>query len=80
LGIASDESVLRQFSLNWGVTPIGISDYSTTDDLVAHAMNAALAEGGLRPGDTVVIVAGTPLGHRTNTVMVRTLLNQPASS
>jgi pyruvate kinase len=74
LGIASDESVLRQFSLNWGVTPIAIKDYSTTDELVTHAMSAALGQGGLRPGDTVVIVAGTPLGHRTNTVMVRTLL------
>lgn len=74
LGIASDDRVLRQFSLNWGVTPIGIKDYSTTDELVSHAMTAALGEGGLRPGDTVVIVAGTPLGHRTNTVMVRTLL------
>ncbi len=74
LGIASDEVVLRQFSLNWGVTPIGIKGYSTTDELVTQAMAAALQQGGLRAGDTVVIVAGTPLGHRTNTVMVRTLL------
>ena len=77
LGIASDETVLRQFSLNWGVTPIGIEEYLTTDELVANAMTAALAHGGLRAGDTVVIVAGTPLGHRTNTVMVRTLLTEP---
>jgi pyruvate kinase len=77
LGIASDDRVLKQFSLNWGVTPIGISEYTTTDELVSHAMSAALSEGGLRAGDTVVIVAGTPLGHRTNTVMVRTLLTEP---
>lgn len=77
LGIASDEMVLRQFSLNWGVTPIGIKEYLTTDELVAHSMTAALQHGGLRAGDTVVIVAGTPLGHRTNTVMVRTLLTEP---
>jgi pyruvate kinase len=77
LGIASDERVLRQFSLSWGVTPIGIEEYTTTDELVAHAMTAALSDGGLRAGDTVVIVAGTPLGHRTNTVMVRTLLTEP---
>jgi pyruvate kinase len=77
LGIASDERVLRQFSLSWGVTPVGIEEYTTTDELVAHAMTAALSDGGLRAGDTVVIVAGTPLGHRTNTVMVRTLLTEP---
>lgn len=76
LGIASDEMVLRQFSLNWGVTPVGIQEYATTDELVSHAMSAAIKQGGLRAGDTVVIVAGTPLGHRTNTVMVRTLLNE----
>lgn len=77
LGIASDEVVLRQFSLSWGVTPIGIKEYTTTDELVACSMSAALAHGGLRAGDTVVIVAGTPLGHRTNTLMVRTLLTEP---
>ncbi len=77
LGIASDEEVLRQFSLSWGVTPVGISEYTTTDELVAHAMTAAVGTGGLRAGDKVVIVAGTPLGHRTNTVMVRTLLTEP---
>ena len=74
LGIASEESVLRQFSLSWGVTPVGIEEYTTTDELVAHAMSAAVGTDGLRAGDKVVIVAGTPLGHRTNTVMVRTLL------
>jgi pyruvate kinase len=77
LGIASEPAVLRQFSLSWGVTPIPIEDYTTTDELVAHAMSAAVAAGELRAGDRVVIVAGTPLGHRTNTVMVRTLLTEP---
>ncbi len=76
LGVASDESVLRQFSLSWGVTPVEIQEYTTTDELVAHAMAAAVGTGGLRAGDKVVIVAGTPLGHRTNTVMVRTLLTE----
>lgn len=76
LGIASEEAVLRQFSLSWGVTPVGIDDYTTTDELVSHAMTAAVGVDGLRAGDKVVIVAGTPLGHRTNTVMVRTLLTE----
>lgn len=74
LGIACDEEVLRQFALSWGVMPLGIAEYTSTDELVAHAMAAAVETGGLRAGDKVVIVAGTPLGHRTNTVMVRTLL------
>lgn len=73
LGIASDPKVLRQFSLSWGAMPIAIEDYATTDELVSCTMSAALNKGGLRPGDTVVIVAGTPLGSRINTVMVRTL-------
>lgn len=73
-GIASEIDVLRQFSLVWGVTPIQIDDYTTTDELVNHAMIGAVKADELRPGDRVVIVAGTPLGHRTNTVMVRTIL------
>ena len=74
-GVAADEKVLRQFSLNWGVIPLIIDDYGTTDDLVSHAMLSAIDSGLLRPGERVVIVAGTPLGHRTNTVMVRTLVS-----
>jgi len=72
-GVAAEEPVLRQFALNWGVIPLKIEDYGTTDELVSEAMIAAIGSGRLRAGDCVVIVAGTPLGHRTNTVMVRTL-------
>lgn len=73
-GLASEMATLSGFSLAWGVTPILIADYHSTDELVNHAMLAAVKDGGLRPGDRVVIVAGTPIGHRTNTVMVRTLI------
>jgi pyruvate kinase len=73
-GIASEEHVLRQFSLNWGVIPRLINEYNTTDELVSQAMLATVNSGDLRAGERVVIVAGTPLGHRTNTVMVRTLV------
>ena len=60
--------------MNWGVIPLKTLEYSTTDELVANAMLAAINSQVLRPGERVVIVAGTPLGHRTNTVMVRTLV------
>ncbi len=75
-GIASEEEVLRGFSLNWGVIPVLTEEYRSTDELVNHAMAATIESGLLRPGERVVIVAGTPLGHRTNTVMVRTLATQ----
>ena len=77
LGIASEPEVLRQFSLSWGVQPIEIEEYTTTDELVARAMTAAVAAGEIRAGDRVVMVAGTPLGHRTNTVLVRTVVTEP---
>lgn len=74
-GIASEEHVLRRFALSWGVIPLKIKEYNTTDELVADSMLAAIDSGTLRPGERVVIVAGTPLGHRTNTVMVRSLVS-----
>lgn len=76
-GIAFEDHILRQFALNWGVIPCKIQEYSTTDELVTQSMLAVLDTEYLRPGERVVIVAGTPLGHRTNTVMVRTLVNDP---
>ena len=75
-GLASDPSVIGQFSLIWGVISLKLGTYETTDELVKQAMSATIQQGFLNPGERVVIVAGTPIGHRTNTVMVRTLVKE----
>lgn len=73
LGATIDPEEARRFALNWGVTPVLVDIYRSTDELVELAMSAARARDEFSMGDTVVIVAGVPLGSRTNMLMVRQL-------
>jgi pyruvate kinase len=73
LALTPDPDLSRQLVLSWGVHPLGVSNYHTTDELLAAAELAVSKLSWLETGDTVVIVAGMPLGAPTNFITVRTL-------
>jgi pyruvate kinase len=63
---------LRQLSLAWGITAFQVPDYPDTDAMFYGADQVLKAHGLVRPGDTVVIVSGAPLGTAgtTNQILV----------
>ncbi|MFN0167929.1 MAG: pyruvate kinase [Bryobacteraceae bacterium] len=61
--ITPRESVARQLSVHYGVTPILAEAVFSTDEMVALADRILLDRGLLRPGDSVVFVAGQPIGR-----------------
>jgi pyruvate kinase len=65
----------RRLALVWGVTPLLNQSQPTTDELIAGALDAALASTRVQRGDTVVIIAGVPVRHpgMTNLIKVETL-------
>jgi pyruvate kinase len=65
----------RRLALVWGVTPLLTQSEPTTDELIAGALGVALASTRVRRGDTVVIIAGVPVGRpgMTNLIKVETL-------
>lgn len=73
LALTPDPAMSRQLTLSWGVLPLGVSKYETTDELLERAEEAASRLPWLQAGDRVVIVAGIPLGAPTNLITVRTL-------
>ena len=73
LALTPDPAMSRQLLLSWGVTPLGVSQYHTIDELLAQAEAAALKQPFMEPGDTIVVVAGMPLGAPTNFITVRNL-------
>lgn len=73
LAMTPHPAMARQLLLTWGVTPMGVVHYETIDELLHQVEEVALEQHYLQPGDTVVIVAGMPLGAPTNFVMVRQL-------
>lgn len=67
--------VLRKTALYSGVIPLLVSPGKDTDQMVANATGAARLSGLVRVGDTVVVVAGVPVGlaGQTNLLKVETV-------
>jgi pyruvate kinase len=67
--------VLRKTALYSGVIPLLVSPGTDTDQMVANATEAARLSGLVRAGDTVVVVAGVPVGlaGQTNLLKVETV-------
>ena len=69
------EEVLRKAALYSGVLPLLVKPGGDTDQMISNATAAALHAGIVRPGDTVVVVAGVPVGRagQTNLLKVETV-------
>jgi pyruvate kinase len=60
IGFSPEADVVRQLTLSWGVLPLPVEWYASTDDMVWHAVETAVQAGVCNTGDTVVVVAGAP--------------------
>lgn len=70
----TDETVLRQMNLSWGVIPIMVEEKDNTDELFDHVVNVAKSRGLVNNGDLVVITAGVPLGMSGTTNLLKVQL------
>jgi len=62
---------LMRLALVWGVTPVQVAPFTTTDEMVARMIQAALQTGLVREGDRVVLTAGVPFGGEGRTNMLQ---------
>lgn len=63
VGFSPEPGVVRQLALSWGVTPLPVERYASTDEMVWHAVERAVRAGVCTTGDTVVVIAGAPAPH-----------------
>lgn len=77
LAITHHETVYRQLSLTWGCMPVMADKFDLHDESFSVASTKALEVGLAKPGDSIVIAAGVPLGiaGTTNTLKVETVIN-----
>jgi pyruvate kinase len=75
LAFTSRSEVRSRLALLWGCETFVVPRVQTTDEMVAQVDKALLDLGRGQPGDSVVIVAGTPPGSAgsTNTLRVHEL-------
>jgi pyruvate kinase len=60
IGLSPDERVVRSMALVWGVEPVQVGTYASTDEMVWFAVERALLAGQVERGQTVLVLAGSP--------------------
>jgi pyruvate kinase len=78
IAVTESEEVRRSLALWWGVTTISQPFKATMDETLAALQERLLVEGLAAPGDSVIVVGGTPSGPRGRTNYF-TLLDFPRS-
>ena len=61
----------RRLSLVWGLHCIAEAEPDTLEHMIDHACGLSLREGFAKPGERIIVTAGTPLGSSGVTNMLR---------
>jgi pyruvate kinase len=70
IGASPSPATARQLALSWGVEPLVVGEYETTDEMVWCVVEAAVQRGMVHHGDTIAVLAGAPgPGTRTTDVL-----------
>jgi pyruvate kinase len=65
------ERTARQLSMAWGIRPVVLPTYETTDEIVWHSVERACQLGAVRPGDVVAVLVGSPSDEEPTTDILR---------
>lgn len=60
LGVTPNERSLRRMSIYWGVRPLKVPEFHTTEDICSGAIELAVVKQYVESGDVVVLTAGIP--------------------
>jgi pyruvate kinase len=71
LAATPDPVVCRRTALIWGVTPLLVPNYASTDEMIEYTTRAAREANLVKPDDCVVITAGIPAGGEGRTNMLK---------
>lgn len=65
-----DEKIARKLSLNWGVYPVVVPEYKSTDEVVSMGVKVAKEFMELNKGDKIIVTGGFPnVGEKTTNFM-----------
>ncbi len=73
IAAASNEETARRLALSWGVDAIYVEMAKDTDGLIQNAVEASLDHRLVKKGETVLVIAGVPVGLPGNTSLIRVL-------
>jgi len=71
VAVTPSRSTLYRLALVWGVVPVKVPEFGTTDEMVDMMVQVARREGLVGWGDRVVLTAGIPFGQDRGTNMLK---------
>ncbi len=71
VAVTPNQRVLFRLLIAWGVMPVRVAEFKTTDEMVEVMVQAACEEGVVAWGDPVVLTAGIPFGRGRKTNMLK---------
>ncbi len=71
LAMTTDVKSYRKLGLSWGVIPVLTEEVPSTDVLFYNANKLAKSLGYAESGDYIVITAGTPIGSKAQTNLIK---------
>jgi len=71
VAVTPNERTLYRLALVWGVVPVKVDEFKTTDEMVKMMIKAAREEGVVAWGDRAVLTAGIPFGQGKKTNMLK---------
>jgi pyruvate kinase len=71
IGASPLPSTVRQLALSWGVEPLVVGEYGSTDDMVWCVVEATVNQGLVPHGATVAVLAGAPDSPTNTTDVLR---------
>jgi pyruvate kinase len=60
IGASPSVATIRQLALSWGVEPLLVGEYATTDEMVWCVVEAAVRDGLVHHGESIAVLAGAP--------------------
>ena len=75
IAVSPEPQTIKMLCLVWGVSPVPIKGFKSTDEMIRALQKKALESGLVKRGDLVVITAGLPLHQAgtTNMITVKTI-------
>lgn len=71
LALTPDEKVYNQLSMVWGVKPLILPAFHTTDELIYQSIDLLEARKMIKKGDLLIIIAGHPVGMGGQTNLIK---------
>jgi len=74
LALTPDQAVVGRLALSWGVVPILVPRFKSTDEMMRLTASVVAEQGLVQTGDRVVLTAGIPFGTGGKTNMLKVIV------